>query len=170
MFDHHLPPVEDFPDWLAEMTSITPTDVMRLMVYRGAYVQSWPAADSKEDIQPELLHWTGTKRAFQDWILQVRRNGKLQATNKLDVLNQAAAHFRWRGKALQPGISRAQKLVWIGTGREFADWFLAAYRAGYIEASSNMNALEQAVAHFEKPGRALNARSLWQNLKNRDEY
>jgi hypothetical protein len=64
-----------------------------------------------------------------------------------------------------PGVTA--KLTWTGTKRELGDWIFAAK----IEASSQMNVLEQVITHVEmKDGSALSARNLWQSLKNREDY
>jgi hypothetical protein len=58
------------------------------------------------------------------------------------------------------------KLVWTGTRRELADWILT----GKLKTSSELNALEQAAAHFEiEGGGKLTGRNLQQNIKRRAE-
>jgi hypothetical protein len=63
------------------------------------------------------------------------------------------------------------RMVWKKTARDFGDWILAAHGNGLIDAKSKMAALEQACQHFVlSNGKALNARSIWQSLRNRRDF
>ena len=69
-----------------------------------------------------------------------------------------------------PGRIMSEKLIWAGTKRELADWILKAWRAHFLEASSELNALERATEHIEmKDGSKLTGRNLQQNIKRRAE-
>jgi hypothetical protein len=72
----------------------------------------------------------------------------------------------------------AKPIVWLGSKREWGDMIVGAQDAGLIDATGPLNALEQASKHFLwkerdkplKPAQPFRPRSVWQNLKNRDDY
>jgi hypothetical protein len=72
----------------------------------------------------------------------------------------------------------AEKITWLGTDREFGDWILHgsamtddAKAKGLIDGRSDWNKLTQVCKHFVgKDGKALVARNIWQNLKNRENF
>jgi hypothetical protein len=82
--------------------------------------------------------------------------------------NQAnAIKQRMEEPAINNPIDGTAKLIWTGTKLELAGWILS----GKIEATSDMNRIEQVISHVEmKDGSALKAKNLWQNRKNKEDY
>jgi hypothetical protein len=62
-----------------------------------------------------------------------------------------------------------EAIVWNDTARSLADKIIREYLEGKIQATSPMDALTQACERYvRKNGTHFSARSLWQNLKNRE--
>jgi hypothetical protein len=93
------------------------------------------------------------------------------------IINKMIGEYRESGRESvfesSRVVRRAQpaKKQWQGTAREFGDWVLKRYRDGSIKANSQLAALKKECAKYlQKNGKPMNARSIWQSLKNRLDY
>lgn len=102
------------------------------------------------------------------------------AKMELEQMEQQKAESDQRLAALKPHqLGNAPKLiVWLGSKRAWGDMILEAYNGGMLQATSALDALEQAAEHFvwkdavkpDKVPEPFKPRSVWQSLKNRDDY
>ena len=96
--------------------------------------------------------------------LKERQRLKAESDDRLSALKR-------QKDALVEMPDKTGPITWLGTQRELGDWILEAHSAGKLKAKSRMDALKQTVEHFvgedKKP---LSARSIWQSLRNRDDY
>ena len=99
---------------------------------------------------------------------------------ELEKLWQEKEESDQRLAALKPPMEGnvSKPMVWIGNKRAWGDMIVTSYRGGLIQATSALDALEQAAEHFvwkdtdrpDMPPEPFKPRSVWQSLKNRDDY
>jgi hypothetical protein len=120
-----------------------------------------------EETKP--LQWLKPKRDLIRIINRLFREGSIEGKDTRDALRRARDHFAVAGKERR--TTKSGPLVWLKSQRAWGDEILKFYRACSIQATSQMNALDQAAKHFVRKNReSFNPRSVWQSIRNREEY
>ena len=98
-----------------------------------------------------------------EYFLYIRKHFELRTE-----LEKRGAWSHWdHGRSEQA----RNRMTWLGTHREFADWILKARVDGKLKAENPTDALKQGAEHFvDKDGKQFDPHSLYVNLRNRDEY
>ncbi len=88
-----------------------------------------------------------------------------------EAKQKALREYREYLDVLPDSNSESEPIVWKGPKVELAEWILAAYQKGHLEADKPLEALRKVAQHIRMPdGTPLDPRSLWQNLQNRKDF